>query len=206
MDIKLDIIYNLETDLEAVSDTLNDLEWLQKNDYKFFLPKSLDLKTYSNVKGSIKNEYHEEDYKEIGGLVDEEWKNKWEILLKKIFDEIKEKPQEEYNIFLTRYGVGGSYYRPNNIVVNIQSVGKKNISETIVHEIIHLAIETYVKENNIKHWQKERIVDSILKRHISNYKMQLINNTETVDQIISQYYPDIVNITKQLNKVNNPLG
>jgi len=62
-------------------------------------------------------------------------------------------------IFLTNYGVGGSYKLPNEIILKFPF---KKGAKGVAHEIIHLLIQEDVIKYKISHWEKERIVDLIL--------------------------------------------
>lgn len=79
--------------------------------------------------------------------------------LKKLKEIFYKKIPDTFIIKLTSYGMGGSYDLPNIVRFNIKStIGPK----TILHEIIHLAIEPWIIKYKIRHWEKERIVDLIL--------------------------------------------
>lgn len=90
---------------------------------------------------------------------------------KKVEKEIRNREEEIFNpidaeIVITAYGTYG-FYNPdtNKVFVNVYS--PVDFIEVINHEIIHITVESYVK--NKTHEQKEEIIDIIynfLNKHI----------------------------------------
>ncbi len=94
-------------------------------------------------------------------------------------------------VYLTNYGVGGSYNLPNIIILNINN--KKGF-KTIIHEIIHLLIETWIQEYKVQHWEKERIVDLVLNSKefsflkYNNWQGSYDNAEEYIDDLFNKYF------------------
>jgi len=65
---------------------------------------------------------------------------------------------QEYIVELTPYGVYGRYRLPNHITVNIQRKPNE-IALTILHEVVHLRLESEVQKKKLTHSQKERMVE-----------------------------------------------
>ena len=99
-----------------------------------------------------------------------------------------------YSIFLTKYGMGGSYdAETGEVVVNINRVSKEKIMGVIIHEIIHIGIEHIIRAHNIEHWSKERLVDLIGEKYFADLvKTQNIKeDVEVVDEAFNEFFPDL---------------
>ena len=87
------------------------------------MPKTFDvekLKQYSDVeiKNAVESEYSEDIYKQNERFL----LNNWEKVSKEIeiaFSKSGLSCQEEYKIFLTKYGMGGSYNLPKTVIINL---------------------------------------------------------------------------------------
>src|SRR3989339_173648 len=142
--MKFNIYYSIDFDVDRVLETINKFEWFKSNNYSVILPKYLDLSdikkiTKEDVKKVILKEYNEQDY-----LKQKEY-------LENNVEKIKSTTlvlSKDYNIYFTKYGVGGSYHLPNKIVININRCFEFGLLRTIIHEIIHLSIQLFVRKNN----------------------------------------------------------
>lgn len=88
-------------------------------------------------------------------------------LEKSLSDEIKKykdiyDSRETFLIYLTKFGVWGSYKMPNVIYVNIQRP-TIDILNTILHEFAHLKVEGRVKKEKLSQEEKEKLADEYLK-------------------------------------------
>ena len=154
--------YSIQFELFRISYTFQRLDFYIENNYFYDLPKNVTKEmTAAEVLSTLANEYDEGSYKEEVLLLEKEVIEKAEIINQMRLDSII-KSDIEYNIFLTKYGVGGSFGPPNFITLKITD---RKTSEqkfaTILHEMIHLHVHDWVMENNLTHWQKERVVDFI---------------------------------------------
>jgi len=152
--------FGKEFELNRIKRTLERLEWYESNSYRPKLPAGITKESSDNeIKEKIEEEFDSKKYREIKTKFTLQFldiKESLENKLKKIFN--KEMPSE-FKIYLTNYGVGGSYNLPNIIIYNINS--NKGL-RTIIHEIIHLIIQEWIDKYSVKHWEKERVVDLIL--------------------------------------------
>ncbi len=103
----------------------------------------------------IQKEFDESEYIELSERLQKEFSEIADSLNSALVGIFGEEIPADYDIFLTKYGVGGSYGLPNNVVFNIYN---KNGLKTIVH----LMIEENIRKYEIRHWEKEKIVDLIL--------------------------------------------
>jgi hypothetical protein len=93
-------------------------------------------------------------------------------------------------ITLTQYGVGGSYWLPNKVIINI-NYSWLDFFETLFHELIHLFIEKPIIEKyDLSHESKESLIDYImthnqyLKTMFPNYKIQKAFSKQLPDKKI----------------------
>lgn len=88
-----------------------------------------------------------------------------------------------YEIIVTLYGPGGSYWPQGRILIlpgAIDVLNSRWLVELIIHEMVHIGIEeNIVRKYALEHWQKERLVDLIcmlyLKNILSDYKPNSLN-------------------------------
>lgn len=190
--MKINIKFGKEFDKNRIKNTVIRLDWYKKHWYKPQLPKGIDDKsTDSEILEKVGQEYEEESYKNIAKTLLNEFSvfsDKLEQLLISIFGK---NIQTNFNVYLTKYGVGGSYLSSNEVILNINNnFGIK----TVIHEIIHLMIEENVKKYNIKQFEKERIVDLILhspKFYFLKYNFwqKNYNNVEKyIDVMFEKYF------------------
>lgn len=153
-----DIEYSVDFEVERVKYTLQKMSWYIAQGYSPKIPENIDATSSdAQVRAAIEQEWVDDDYSSVNDKIPNKsiQGNKLLQFLATLFPRSTPK---SYNIFLTKYGVGGSYRLPNSIVLNINN---KRVS-TIFHEMVHLSIEPLVKKHKLLHWEKERTVDLIL--------------------------------------------
>lgn len=202
--INLKVNYSIESEVLRVQDAINRIDWFKENGYKVRLPESLsldhpDIKDLEYIKKTITDEYNEENYKKEEEYILDNL-SKISTNLEKFFTAVSIKPQDSYEINLTRYGVGGSYYLPNRLLTNIQVRSEIKLVKTIIHEIIHLSIEEWIQKYNIDQWVKERIVDLILEKIAPeiNIIQKMPIDTKHIDNVFEKHYPNIEEIIKSV--------
>lgn len=199
--------YSLEFEIERVKYTIGKIDWFNKNGYKVYLPGNLsvkenqenDLLSDEYIKKQILLEYQEKDYLQPFEYINKEW-GKYETNFYSRLKEISLPVCEKYFVYLTRYGVGGSYHSPDKIIVNVQTKYSVGLIRTIFHEIIHLVINPLIEKNKIEHWVKERLTDLILKKLVPELSKEqfLPIKTENIDKIFEENYPNIKIIVEKL--------
>lgn len=158
--MKINIKFGKEFDKNRIKNTIVKLDWYKKHGYRPQLPGGIDDKsTDSEILEKVSQEYEEESYNNIAKILLNEFSVFSDKLEQSLVDIFGKNIQTNFNVYLTKYGVGGSYWLPNEIILNVNN---KFIVKTFVHEIIHLMIEENVKKYNIKQFEKERTVDLIL--------------------------------------------
>lgn len=157
--MELKIEFGIDFEFKRVKESIAKLSWYTSKGYIPRLPRGITKESSeSEIKKQISTEFNEQEYKDRAKEIKEDFSKiakELSFKLKKIFN--KNIP-EIFLVYLTNYGVGGSYVLPNTIIFNINN---RQGFKTIVHEIIHLIIEPYVQEYHVSHWEKERVVDLI---------------------------------------------
>lgn len=183
----------LEQEIARVFNVIKEMEFYQKNNYHVDLPQ-IDKKLLNKIK-NCKKLTNKERVKLVRVITNEYDNFKKDKRILKIKRDLKKQEQkffnkiprllkielsEEYHVYLTQYGPGGSYWLPRNAIVkNINSRGRY----TIVHEIIHLMIENLIQKYKISHWQKERMVDLYLSKIFDDYVLQNIEKLRGVKKV-----------------------
>ena len=205
---KLKIIYNKEFDVQRVINTIKKIDWFVENKYeykKFSFPKILDvekLKNYSDkeIENAVMAEYDEEIYKKNETFLINNW-DKISEEIKISFSKSSVSAQDEYIIYFTKYGIGGSYDLPNTVIINLNRRWEVGMLRTIIHEIIHLALEEDIIKNKIRQAQKERIVDLFFiknfPRRVSTQNVYSSMDTEKIDQIFDDNFPNMKKVIEK---------
>jgi hypothetical protein len=205
--MKLNILYSPELEIERITNTIKRLDWYKANGYTVQLPESLDVSdisaiAFDSIKNAVSKDYDEKNYLGSKKYIENHWSNVGEELLKNIKN-TSLTLQESYDIQLTRYGVGGSYHLPNKIIINIQRMFEFGLLKTIAHESLHLSIQPLIEKYNVKHWYKERVVDLLLQEFapkVNSFQKMSIDTTK-IDEIFKKEYPDIDKILSSLGSL-----
>lgn len=202
--INIHTTYSIEYEVLRIQNTLEKLDFYNKKGYSLTFPINLhmgggDALTESHIKESVINEYDEAVYKKEEKYVEDNISTIQKVL-QTYSTQTSIQLQGDYEVLLTRYGVGGSYALPNKILVNIQSCTGAKLLKTLIHEIIHLSIEEWIRACGIEHWKKERIVDLIFEKLSPeiNIMQNLPIETREIDKVFNTNYPDIEKIIKNL--------
>jgi len=196
--VELKVLFSKEYEIERVKYTLDKLEWFKKNEYRVNLPISIRESTENDkipnekeISDAISKEFDEKEYTEQSEYFRKDWDKIEKDFLKNL-KTLGTPVSDEYKIHLTKYGVGGIYGYPNNIVVNYD-YGKKSVCEIVAHEIVHLSLHGWIEKYNIEHWTKERLVDLILNKFFpNNTRLQRDpENSEKIQEIFDEHFPNI---------------
>ncbi len=205
--INLDIKYSLKYEKERIKYTLDKADWFLENGYSKWIKlpagkklEEIDLKTAGSILFDIaEEEYDSKDYEKIKSIISEQW-FKFAPKLEKYFKETLLKQEEVYITQLTKYGVGGSYNLPNQVILNFQNKSEVALFRNTIHEIVHLSIQSFINENKIDHWVKERLVDLIFQKIDPelNIIQKMSIDTQSIDLAFEKYYPNIEKIIKNI--------
>lgn len=196
---KLHTYFSLEDEVQRVKYSLDKLGWFTSKGYQVTLPRGAEKEDPTQAtERDFDVSLYEQKEKEIG--------EQWEKMSGHFFEKMKSFNlliQESYDLYLTRYGVGGSYRPPNTIIINFNYpmyTKIESIMTILFHEIIHLAIEEWIREYNIPHWTKERLVDLTYNK-IFDEKVKLQTdpeNFERVERVFNSYFPDMKRVIVEL--------
>ncbi len=198
---------SVENEIKRVEYTLKKYGWFQENGYKVKFPAFIQLKlekgeaiTANEIAESVSAEFDLSVQTEQITLIREEW----DLIKERFFGNLKTLGlplQEKYLVFITKYGGGGSYNLPNCVQLNVEQ--KREVSLTLVNEIVHLTIERLIKEYGIAHWVKERLVDLVINRFFpENQKLQRNpENADQISEIFDSHFLDIAKIIKSVAEI-----
>ncbi|MEK7447586.1 MAG: hypothetical protein AAB632_02215 [Patescibacteria group bacterium] len=161
--MSLNIKYNKDLEAERIKNTLSKMSWFNEHGYEFLLPKKFNYKNDSDtyIRQCIEEEYHIEDYAKVAKQINKDYLPvdvQYTQALKELFGE---NICTDFEVILTKYGTGGSYWLPNKIIINIINKHKPQ-SKVVLHEICHLMIEKNILKYKLLQLEKERTVDLIL--------------------------------------------
>lgn len=166
--MKIKIIHDANSEIKDVERILRAKDFWQEHGYNPSLPVGVKIGDEFNEKIAelIKKEFinFKNDYLETETKILKDWKDKGPKVISALnSSDLANYPiPEKIIVMLTRYGPGGSYWLPNRVVVKIYN-DKRDILETIVHEIAHLIIEKpLINKYQIPHRDKEALVDYLM--------------------------------------------
>lgn len=200
--VSIKFIYSQNFEVERIRYTLSKIEWFKQHSYKVSLPNLINADNRYRVEDLteiVKSEFDENIFKAQIDIINE----KWSIYASRFFEELVKmglEPSDNYILYMTRYGVGGSYNIPNEIIINIQQKSGVDLIGTIFHEIIHLNIEPLIQKYNISHWTKERIIDLILAKVLPDISQmqKLPVDCAEIDKIFKANFPDIEMVIRNI--------
>jgi len=205
--INLDIQFSFEYEKKRIKYILDKAEWFIENGYSksIKLPagkklNEIDINTsMEDLFDKLKEEYDSNDYAKMQNDLSERW-SAFAPKLEKYFKETSLKHENAYIVQLTKYGVGGSYNLPNTVILNFQNRTETALFRTVVHETIHLSIQSFVDKYKVDHWKKERIVDLIFQKLDPELNMmqKLPIDTQPIDQAFEKNYPNIEDVIRDV--------
>ena len=159
--VKLIIKYGKKFEMQRIMFTLSKLKWYNAEGYKLKLPKIPSSSSEEEIEEAIEKEFSEEDFQKAKDRLEKDWKQIKTNFIKKIKEITGKFPPKIINVFLTKYGTGGSYYTPNKIVINAPY---KNLIEVLKHEILHLLLEEEVRKRKFSQKDKEKFIDERMEK------------------------------------------
>ncbi|MBS3146195.1 hypothetical protein J4471_00700 [Candidatus Woesearchaeota archaeon] len=195
-------------EVEEVWQILNNYSWYKTNGYSLNIPKDkkidnliqislkekgLQRKNRNQIKQIIQDTYDEKYFKNGLNVLNSlrqdihrcfpkfvEYEKLWKFGIHKT-----------YEVIITLYGTEGSYdvqTRRIYILIKKGDQPKRNyFFQTIIHELVHIGIEDFIKKFKITHNEKERIVDLFCSREfkIKKYILQNIGDIRIDNYIVS---------------------
>lgn len=184
--MKFRFMYSLAGEYRVVQDTLTHLEAISEGDYEVWLPNGISQQSsQARVRQSIASEFDGSSAKSIRARM-REFTNNSSAKLDQFLEKYPLTPST-IRVTLTRYGVGGYYETPNQIVINQHSTWD-SLESALVHELVHLCIEDpLVLHLKLDDRAKEGLVDylmlhdPILSQLIPDYREQSNMTAPTSD-------------------------
>lgn len=85
----------------------------------------------------------------------------------------------KYQIELTKYGPGGSYFtREQKVRIRVQDKtdGSPDYHDRVLHEIVHIGLDWLVKQHKLDHSEKEGLVNSLCRYLLDGCRDELPDN------------------------------
>jgi len=207
--IKLSLEYSKEFELERIESTINRLDWYLSNKYSLnslSFPKNIDVDNLKEIKKeelveAVGEEYDESKFVTTAESIVQMYE-KYEVKLEDFIKSIGLSVIPEVKVSLTNYGIGGSYHLPNEIIVNINRFFSIGLIRNILHEIIHLHIQTLIDQYKISQWNKETIVNLLFEKAFPEiYKEPNIPmDTTKIRKIFEENFPNIKKVISLISE------
>lgn len=206
--VKLEINFSPEYEERRIRYTLDKLQWFTDNKYRIDLPEKLQIAfnnlhnisiSENQIKNAVISEYNELDYETQKDFLIKNWQKVIEEASTELAKTLLT-PENIYVVYLTKYGVGGSYNLPNAVIVNIKHKYGSGLLRTVFHEMLHLIIHGWITKYKINHWQKERIVDLLMIKFVPQLSkpQQLPIEIGDIDKLFNKFYPNIELVIKNI--------
>src|SRR3989338_9921602 len=122
MTMELKIEFGIDFELKRVKNTLAELDWYNSQGYKPRLPKGVSGKSSEKeIQNQIIKEFDEKKYKEVANQIALDFSTINKQLSKKLKESFNKDIPITFFVYLTNYGVGGSYNLPNLVIFNINN-------------------------------------------------------------------------------------
>jgi hypothetical protein len=159
--MSLVIKFGAEFEIDRIRFTLNKLNWYKSKGYKPILPSEV---SFNNIEEVVRREFDKSKYEKVARKIREEFSKVEAGFTKRLEQNFREKIPKNFEVVLTKYGVGGSYKLPNKIILNIAgNQANKSLLDVLKHEIVHLLVEKDVRKQKLSHKGKEKLAEAIEK-------------------------------------------
>ncbi|MEK6913496.1 MAG: hypothetical protein AABW47_02385 [Nanoarchaeota archaeon] len=202
--IKILLNYSREFEIQRIKNTLKRLGWYIDNGYSLdslSFPKNVSLDKLQKIPDEelsevIKVEYDETKFISTAESVEQMYHN-YDRKLTEFIKSTGVALIPEIKVFLTNYGIGGSYSLPNEIIVNISKYYSIGLLRNILHEIIHLHIQPLIDKYKIGQWGKETLVDLLFERAFPDLckRQNIPIDTVDIEKIFKENFPNIERVT-----------
>lgn len=207
-DAALNINFSKSSEIKRIQYSLGKKRWFEEQGYLVNLPTSIkemvdreETPTEQEVVEAVNREFNAEEYEKKADELQERWQEMRTDFISKLRT-LGLPTQTEYEIYFTKYGVGGSYFLPKTVEINIDYPNVRDTIATALHEMIHLTIEDLIRKYDIAHWTKERLVDLIYAKFYPDTKrlQRSPENDEKIGEIFERYFPDVTKIVAEIHE------
>lgn len=150
MNIKF-TINSIKQEKEIFEMVRKNIEFLKTNRIRFTWPEK-----------TIEEEYDVKKYETYKKWLQNEWFKKENGFTEKLLAFFHEPIKTSFIIAISNYGPLG-FYNANKNTVTVNLNNYPEVINTIMHEMIHIMLESFIQKYHIEHNQKEFIVNTILK-------------------------------------------
>ncbi|MDO8507318.1 MAG: hypothetical protein Q7S53_01995 [bacterium] len=138
------------------------MDWYNQHGYRPMIPENFGRETSDKeIVRLVGKEYKDNKYVEVSKELYGQYLAIEEAYIGGLKRTFGNTISTDFEVILTKYGMGGSYSLPNKIIINICFI-RKPLIKIVIHEICHLMIETDILKYGILQREKERVVDLIL--------------------------------------------
>ncbi|MBI2409647.1 hypothetical protein HYV30_01220 [Candidatus Kaiserbacteria bacterium] len=202
------INHSLEAEISTVRGVVRKYDWYLQMGYpaeNIRLPSGVTKdSTDEDVANAVRKEYDLDAYSAYAQQLLAVWP-----AFQPGFAEMKKVSsfdlKDAYEIVLTKYGTGGGYNPARSLIVLRMAENIEKSAAVAAHEIVHMAIDTYIKAFGVPHWHKERLVDLLVERYFPGKKMMQkapASAVAAVDPAYESSFPDIKTIAKAIGVKN----
>ena len=144
-------INTIKREKEIANMVSKNVEFFKINKVRFTWPEK-----------PVEEEYDINKYKEYKERIEKEWKKRGQGFVMRLLTFFHLPKKFQFIIEISNYGPLGFYNADTNtITVNLNT--HLDAIDTIMHEMVHIMVEPFIKKYDIKYERKEFIVDTILK-------------------------------------------
>lgn len=199
--MQLSFHYSPDYELFRVKYTLKKLGFYTDNGYTVDLPPGVtETSSSDDIKAAIERDFNESMYSAYGETLQAKCAEHADIISALQAEGIIR--TEPYTIYLTRYGVGGSYGPPDEVVLKVWSpeVTDRTLG-TLLHELIHLKIAWWVEDFEVSHWRTERLVDLVGQKFFPQLReaQAITEDVQIVDAAFAAHFPDLARIVAEIS-------
>ncbi len=145
------IICSIKREKDIFDMVRRNMEFLKTNKIKFTWPQQ-----------TVEEEYDTKKYESYKKWIEIEWAKRERGFTERLSVFFHEPGETKFTVEISNYGPLGFYNASNNTVtINLNT--HLDAINTIMHEMIHIMLEPFIKKYNIEHLQKEFVVNTILK-------------------------------------------
>lgn len=201
--IRLNVTFAEDFEQDRVRSTVAKLDWYNEQGYKVLLPRAcLENISESSCVLALSQEFSLTIYEKYASDLLIAWEA-FTPRLNKMLEKNEIVFKNIYTIILTKYGTGGSYDAAlDEIILNITNRTIKSVLATLVHEMVHISIQSFVTRYSVSHWKKERCVDLLVEYYFSGLRplQNIREDVSIVDSAFATFLLDrnIENLIKNI--------
>jgi hypothetical protein len=165
--MNISIVYSREFEKVRIQSALKKMTWYKENGYEPQIPKGIsESSSREEILACIESDYAEMEYERVANKITAEVTPQLKRFYKTLQNLGVISIPKEVKIYITNYGMGGSYNPPNMVIYNLHN--NRGV-KVVWHEMIHLSIEHLVQQHVLQQFEKERVVDLILNSELFSF-------------------------------------